>query len=190
MSNEKLKKKYDKYIDGIETLSKTPFKVSVGPERFLAPEMFFNPEIVDERYRQPVDELVDKVIQLCPIDTRRQLYSNIALSGGSTLFKGFKERLERRVKERVNDRLRKYEALSKSKVNLMILSQHPSMWKSWTIHIKDTQFGWVGRCFLDRLVSPKCITPERNISRKDLQFADIMLFFRIENDPRLNLYIH
>jgi len=63
--------------------------------------MFFAPEIVDEKYRQPVDELIDKVIQLCPIDTRRQLYSNIALSGGSTLFKGFKSRLERRVRERV-----------------------------------------------------------------------------------------
>jgi actin-related protein 3 len=108
MSNEKLKKKYDKYIDGFDGLTKSPYRVSVGPERFLAPEMFFNPEIVDEKYRQPVDELVDKVIQLCPIDTRRQLYSNIALSGGSTLFKGFKERLERRVRERVNDRLKKY----------------------------------------------------------------------------------
>lgn len=37
MSNEKLKKKYDKYIDGIDGLTKAPFKVSVGPERFLAP---------------------------------------------------------------------------------------------------------------------------------------------------------
>ncbi len=99
----------------------------MGPERFLAPEMFFNPEIVDEKYRQPVDELVDKVIQLCPIDTRRQLYSNIALSGGSTLFKGFKDRLERRVRERVDDRLRKYEAISKSKVAMNLCSLSQSM---------------------------------------------------------------
>lgn len=81
------------FIDGIDPISKAPYRVSVGPERFLAPEMFFNPEIVDEKYRQSVDEMVDKVIQLCPIDTRRKLYSNIALSGGSTLFKGFKKRL-------------------------------------------------------------------------------------------------
>lgn len=64
--------------------------------------MFFNPEIVDEKYRASVDELVDKVIQLCPIDTRRQLYSNIALSGGSTLFKGFKERLQKGIQRRVD----------------------------------------------------------------------------------------
>lgn len=118
MSNDKLKKKYDKFIEGVDPVSKVPYKVSVGPERFLAPEMFFNPEIVDEKYRQPVDELIDKVIQLCPIDTRRDLYRNIALSGGSTLFKGFKNRLERRVKERVNERLAKYEAISKRKVRV------------------------------------------------------------------------
>ncbi len=64
--------------------------MSIGPERFLAPEMFFNPEIVDQKYRLSIDALVDNVIQLCPIDTRRKLYANIALSGGSTLFKGFK----------------------------------------------------------------------------------------------------
>lgn len=74
----------------------------MGPERFLAPEMFFNPEIVNENYRLSIDELVDKVIQLCPIDSRRKLYNNIALSGGSTLFKGFKERLEASVKRRVD----------------------------------------------------------------------------------------
>ena len=70
--------------------------------------MFFNPEIVDQRYRESVDALVDKVIQLCPIDTRRKLYGNIALSGGSTLFKGFKERLENGVRRRVDERLKKY----------------------------------------------------------------------------------
>lgn len=127
MSNEKLKKKYEKYIDGFDGLNKQPYRVAVGPERFLAPEMFFNPEIVDEKYRQPVDELVDKVIQLCPIDTRRQLYDNIALSGGSTLFKGFKERLERRVRERVDERLKKFESLSNSKVEIVLFSQPPSV---------------------------------------------------------------
>lgn len=51
--------------------------------------MFFRPEIVDQKYRDSIDTLVDKCIQLCPIDTKKRLYANIALSGGSTLFKGF-----------------------------------------------------------------------------------------------------
>lgn len=37
MSNEKLKKKYDRFIEGVDSITKIPFKVSVGPERFLAP---------------------------------------------------------------------------------------------------------------------------------------------------------
>jgi len=87
--------------------------------------MFFNPEIIDEKYRKSVDELVDNVVQLCPIDTRRSLYKNIALSGGSTLFKGFKQRLERTVTERVNNRLKKYEEKSNAKVIFVVSSLLP-----------------------------------------------------------------
>lgn len=83
--------------------------------------MFFRPEIVDSKYRDSVDTLVDKVIQLCPIDTRRKLYSNIALSGGSTLFKGFKERLENGVRTKVNDRLQKYQKSTQSKVIIFVI---------------------------------------------------------------------
>lgn len=55
MKNEKLRKKFDKFIEGVDPVTRNKYSVSVGPERFLAPEMFFNPEIVDEKYRQPVD---------------------------------------------------------------------------------------------------------------------------------------
>jgi hypothetical protein len=37
MTSEKLKKKYDKFIEGVDPITKIPYKVSVGPERFLAP---------------------------------------------------------------------------------------------------------------------------------------------------------
>ena len=36
---------------------------------------------------------MDDVIQACPIDTRRALYGNVVLSGGSTMFKNFGRRL-------------------------------------------------------------------------------------------------
>lgn len=51
MNNEKLKKQYDRFIEGIVPGKNEPYKVSIGPERFLAPEMFFNPEIIDQKYR-------------------------------------------------------------------------------------------------------------------------------------------
>jgi len=55
----------------------------------LAPEMFFHPEFLDSKYRTSIDEIIDVAIQGAPVDCRRSLYSNIVLSGGSTLFDNF-----------------------------------------------------------------------------------------------------
>lgn len=83
--------KHTSQIDGKVT------KVDVGYERFLGPEMFFHPEFLNPEWRTPLDECVDDAIQSCPIDTRRGLYNKIILSGGSTLFEGFDQRLERGI---------------------------------------------------------------------------------------------
>jgi actin-related protein 3 len=79
--------------------------VDVGYERFLGPEIFFNPEIFSSQFIIPLPEVVDKAIVKCPLDTRRPLYNNIVLSGGSTMFKDFGRRLERDIKRRTQDRL-------------------------------------------------------------------------------------
>jgi actin-related protein 3 len=70
--------------------------------------MFFHPEFIHSDWRAPLDEIVDNSIQSCPIDTRRKLYENIVLSGGSTLFKDFDQRLNKSVQQRVDDRLSQY----------------------------------------------------------------------------------
>jgi actin-related protein len=105
------------------------------------------------------------VIQLCPIDTRRKLYNNIALSGGSTLFRGFKDRLERRVTERVHDRLRKYEMKSGTKVALNIFSQLPLTSRSWIILISGMRFGWEGHSWQVSQVLAKCTILVSNIKK-------------------------
>ena len=51
-----------------------PYSVDVGFERFLGPEIFFNPEIASSDFLTPLPDVVDDVIQSCPIDTRRGLY--------------------------------------------------------------------------------------------------------------------
>ena len=77
----------------------------MGYERFLAPEIFFNPEIYSSDFLTPLPEVVDTVIQTSPIDVRRGLYKNIVLSGGSTMFKDFGKRLQRDVKAIVDGRI-------------------------------------------------------------------------------------
>ena len=48
--------------------------MDVGYERFLAPEIFFNPEIYSSDFLTPLPEIVDSTIQASPIDVRRGLY--------------------------------------------------------------------------------------------------------------------
>lgn len=95
------------------------YSVDVGYERFLAPEIFFNPEIYSSDFLTPLPQVVDQVIQNSPIDVRRGLYSNIVLSGGSTMFDHFGRRLQRDLKGIVDQRIASSEMASGShlKVN-------------------------------------------------------------------------
>ena len=64
----------------------------IGAERFRAPEILFDPEIVGLEY-PGVHQIVIESIQRTDMDLRKSLYGNIVLSGGSTLTKGFGDRL-------------------------------------------------------------------------------------------------
>jgi len=86
--------------------------VDVGYEQFLAPEIFFNPEIYSSDFLTPLPTVVDGVIQSAPIDVRRGLYKNIVLSGGSTLFQQFGRRLQRDIRHLVDARIRASEVRS------------------------------------------------------------------------------
>lgn len=61
--------------------------MQIGPARFRAPELLFRPDLIGEEY-EGIHEVLSFSIQKCDMDLRRILYSNIVLSGGSTLFKG------------------------------------------------------------------------------------------------------
>jgi len=71
--------------------------IDVGAERFRAPEILFNPQLIGEEYTG-VHECLVNSIQRVDLDLRKTLYSNIVLSGGSTLFPGFGDRLLNEVK--------------------------------------------------------------------------------------------
>jgi actin beta/gamma 1 len=74
--------------------------INVGVERFLAPEALFNPAVIGKEL-EPLDDVVVSSISDCDVDLRRDLYSNIVLSGGSTMFPGIKERLTKEIKEQI-----------------------------------------------------------------------------------------
>eukprot|EP01122_Echinamoeba_exundans_P003088 TRINITY_DN13245_c0_g1_i1.p1 TRINITY_DN13245_c0_g1~~TRINITY_DN13245_c0_g1_i1.p1 ORF type:complete len:498 (+),score=165.86 TRINITY_DN13245_c0_g1_i1:70-1494(+) len=107
---------YFKVFEKKNEVTKQPYKVDVGYERFLGPEIFFNPEMFSNDFLTPLPEVVDQVIQSCPIDVRRGLYKNIVLSGGTTMFKDFGRRLNRDVKRVVDQRSLRSEQLSGGKI--------------------------------------------------------------------------
>lgn len=136
-------KKYDtepdkwfKTFDAADAVTKAPYTVDVGYERFLGPEIFFNPEIFSSDFLTPLPKVVDDTVQSCPIDTRRGLYKNIVLSGGSTMFKDFGKRLQRDIKRAVDYRIKRSEELSqgriKSKaVEVKVISHHMQRFAVW-----------------------------------------------------------
>ncbi|KNE66013.1 hypothetical protein AMAG_10290 [Allomyces macrogynus ATCC 38327] len=104
--------KYIKQFETQHSVTKQPYTVDVGYERFLGPEIFFSPEIASPDFTTPLPITVDQCIQSSPIDTRRGLYKNIVLSGGSTMYKDLGKRLQRDLKKIVDNRVAMSEALS------------------------------------------------------------------------------
>lgn len=97
--------KYFKTYEGVKRTTGQPYVCDVCYERFLGPEVFFNPEIFSSDFVTPLPEVVDESVVKCPIDVRRGLYKNIVLSGGTTMFKDFGKRLQRDIKKIVDTRM-------------------------------------------------------------------------------------
>ncbi|KAF9363796.1 Actin-2 [Mortierella sp. NVP85] len=72
--------------------------IKLGAERFRAPEILFNPELIGQEY-PGIHQVVADSISRSDMDLRKSLYSNIVLSGGSTLCRGFGDRLLQEVKK-------------------------------------------------------------------------------------------
>ncbi|XP_076466827.1 beta-centractin [Babylonia areolata] len=72
--------------------------IEIGPARFRAPELLFRPDLIGEEC-EGIHEVLSYSIQKSDVDLRKTLFSNIVLSGGSTLFKGFGDRLLSELKK-------------------------------------------------------------------------------------------
>ena len=70
--------------------------VDVGKERFRCAELLFDPSLVHSE-EKGMGDFVATAVQACGIDARKDLLSNVVLSGGNTLFDGFSKRLQQDV---------------------------------------------------------------------------------------------
>jgi actin-related protein len=74
--------------DGVE--------VTYGTEVFRCPEALFTPSIAGLQ-TDGIQQLIHISLERCDVDVRKELYSNIILCGGSSMFHGLAERMEKEI---------------------------------------------------------------------------------------------
>ncbi|CAL4089118.1 unnamed protein product [Meganyctiphanes norvegica] len=72
--------------------------ITIGNERFRAPESLFQPHLLGME-TGGIHEILVRCIQNCAMDVRRDLFNNVILSGGSTMYNGMADRLTKEVIE-------------------------------------------------------------------------------------------
>jgi len=73
--------------------------IKFAAERFEAPECLFQPQKIDvESPKGGMSEMIFRCINDCDLDTRKEFYQHIVLSGGSTMYPGLPTRLESDIK--------------------------------------------------------------------------------------------
>jgi actin len=70
--------------------------ISLNTERFTVPEALFRPYLVDSE-NDGIDKLLFDSISKCGIYERKEMFGNIVLSGGTTMFEGIAERLRKEI---------------------------------------------------------------------------------------------
>lgn len=94
--------------------------VEIGTNpRFRAPEILFRPDLIGYEF-EGVHDVLYYSIQKSDLDLRKVFYQNILLSGGSTLFKGFGDRLLNELKK-----------LAPKDVKLRISAPQERLYSTW-----------------------------------------------------------
>jgi len=70
--------------------------ITIGNERFRCPEVLFQPSMIGKEASGIHDTLFQTIMK-CDVDIRRDLYANIVLSGGTTMFDGIADRLSKEI---------------------------------------------------------------------------------------------
>jgi actin-related protein len=70
--------------------------ITIGNERFRCPETLFKPNQIGLE-ETGVHEKTYQSIMKCDVDIRKDLYANVVLSGGTTMFEGIAERVNKEI---------------------------------------------------------------------------------------------
>jgi actin beta/gamma 1 len=129
--------------------------ITIGNERFRCPEVLFKPSLIGKEF-EGIHEQCYKSIQKSDIDVRKDLYSNIVLSGGTTMFPGLPERLTKEVQKLAP-------SATSSKVKVLAMPERKySVWIGGSIlsSLSNFQVMWITKSEYDesgaQIVHRKC----------------------------------
>ncbi len=89
-------KKSDSFLKSYEKVDGSI--VTLGSERFKCPEVLFRPSMLGfGKIPDGVHKIIHDSIMMCDADLHADLYENICLSGGNTMFPGFANRLQKEI---------------------------------------------------------------------------------------------
>jgi len=128
--------------------------ISVRSERFRCPEVLFQPSLIGKEASGIHDTVFQSIVKT-DIDIRKDLYANVVLSGGTTMFAGIGERMTKELS-----------AMAPSTVKIRIVAppeRKYSVWIGGSIlsSLSTFQQMWISRVEYDEsgptIVHRKCI---------------------------------
>merc|ERR1711890_89185 len=70
--------------------------ITIGNERFRCAEVLFKPSLIGKEIEGVHRTSYDSIMK-CDVDIRKDLYGNIVLSGGTTMFDGIADRMQKEI---------------------------------------------------------------------------------------------
>ncbi|KAM3267588.1 hypothetical protein P3S67_032217 [Capsicum chacoense] len=93
--------------------------VNIGTERFRCPEVLFQPSLLGME-ETGIHEKAYNSIMRCDDDIRKELFANIVLSGGSTMFPGIAKRMSKEIT-----------ALAPSRTKIKVIAPPERKYSTW-----------------------------------------------------------
>jgi actin-related protein len=128
--------------------------ITVGTERFRCPEALFDPSMLGLE-ADGIHKKTFETIGKCDLDVRRDLFSNIVLSGGTTMYQGISDRMSKEI-----------QALAPATMKVKIVAPNERKYSVWiggsilaslttfsTMYIRKDEYDDIGPSIVHR----KCI---------------------------------
>ena len=114
--------------------------ITIDNERFRCPEALFQPSFLGMKYAS-IHKICFDSIMKCDVNIRDELFNNIVLSGGSTMYPGFADRLQKEISALAPS------TIKPSVIALPDLDRKYSVWIGGSIvaSLSTFQKSWIGK---------------------------------------------